>query len=117
MSVLAFVLYFLVQYLHPRLLSSSVLFFFSVLWSRSGSFVLFFVRVQPFPVFVFHTSSSVLLLGSSFVWAFRARVVFVFGCVGVLVVLPCSPSPASGLGSAFPSSCSVFVLTEYLPAE
>ena len=68
----------------------------------------FLVPVRPFPVFIFHTSSSVLLLGYSFVRAFHACGVFVFDCVGVLVVLPCSPSPASGLGSAFPP-CSVFL--------
>ena len=92
--------------------SSSPQFFGSVFlfctWCRSSSFVSFFVPVQPFPVFVFHTSSSVLLLGYFFVRAFRECVVFVFGCVGVLVVLPWSPSPASGLGSAIPP-CSVFL--------
>ena len=33
---------------------------------------------------------------------------FRLGCVGVLIVLPCSPLPASSLGSAFPP-CSVFL--------
>ena len=61
---------FLVRSLRPRLLSSSVLFFFSVLSSCSSSFVSFFVPVQPFPVFVFHASSLILLLGYSFVRAF-----------------------------------------------
>ena len=101
--------YFIVRSLRPSLLSSSVMFFFSVLSSRSGSFVSFFVPVQPFPVFVFHTSSSILLRGYSFVRAFRACVVFVFVCIGALFGLPGSPSPPRGLSSAFPASCSVLL--------
>ena len=93
--------------------SSSPQFFGSVFlfcsFESFGSFVSFFVPVRLFPVFVFHTSSSILLLGYSFVRALRACVVFVFGCIGVLFVLPCSPSPPRGLGSAFPPCYSVFL--------
>ena len=107
-SVPAFVLFFSCTVSS----SSSPQFFGSVsLFCTLESFqflCVFLVPVQPFPGFVFHPSSKVLLLGCSFVRAFRACVVFVFGCVGVLDVLPRSPSPASGLGSAL-SPCSVFL--------
>ena len=104
--------YFIVRSLRPRLLSSSVLFFFFFFFFctfESFRFLCVFLRsCTVLPVFVFHTS-SILLLGYSFVRALRACVVFVFGCIGVLFVLPCSPSPPSGLGSVFPPCCSVFL--------
>ena len=47
--------------------------------------------------------------GLFLVQAFRACAVLVFDCIGVPIVLPCSPLPSSGLGSAFPPCCYVFL--------